>query len=166
MDRLVQIKDEHPLILDTDNHESFDSVRESDDCESSSSYGGGFEVLTRKNDMEKVREGCIEHDFVMKAFLSGWSSSFAKHTQILAIHKNVNSNFTQQAKLESFQIYCDLVAKKCGGNPNVKLAWYGASKDELCEIVSHGFSRKHETVNASSIGVGVRLFPLKFSING
>ncbi|KAK3004628.1 hypothetical protein RJ639_019505 [Escallonia herrerae] len=41
--------------------------------------------------------------------------------------------------------------KKCGGNANLKFAWYGGSKDEISEIIKYGFGHSH--------GCGVYLTP-------
>ena len=58
------------------------------------------------------------------------------------------------------------MAKICGGNPNVKIAWYGSSRDEVTQIISHGFNRcdepKHGIV---TYGVGIYLVA-NFSLDG
>ncbi|KAL2465337.1 putative inactive poly [ADP-ribose] polymerase SRO5 [Abeliophyllum distichum] len=46
--------------------------------------------------------------------------------------------------------------ENCGGSPNVKYAWFGASKNEINSILSHGFGH---SVNTGVYGHGIYLSP-------
>ncbi|KAE9453855.1 hypothetical protein C3L33_14194, partial [Rhododendron williamsianum] len=48
------------------------------------------------------------------------------------------------------------MAKKCGGNGNVKHACYGGSRDEICGIISDGFQRCRQSDHGED-GFGVHL---------
>jgi hypothetical protein len=91
-------------------------------------------------------------------------------TNIIAIHKNnVSSNLTKQARLDSFHIFSKAVSIKCGGDANVRFAWYGGSLDELMNIVSFGFTgcniHVDEDNGGESHGVGISLPSANFSID-
>ncbi|ESR51618.1 hypothetical protein CICLE_v10032827mg [Citrus x clementina] len=110
----------------------------------------------------------MNHYLVKKCFLSGMGP-LAADTRIVALHKNSCSSLIARARLDSFKIFANAVAKKCGGNANIRPAWFGASRDEINEIVCHGFSqcggdgaRKLGPMH----GFGVQLFPINSSING
>ncbi|XP_059639263.1 probable inactive poly [ADP-ribose] polymerase SRO5 [Cornus florida] len=56
---------------------------------------------------------------------------------------------------------------KCDGNANVKVAWFGASKDEIRKIISHGFGYcgKSEPAKSNELfGCGIYLHPKDFSL--
>ncbi|KAE8661514.1 RCD one 2, putative isoform 2 [Hibiscus syriacus] len=63
-----------------------------------------------------------------------------RRTRVVAIHKNSNTSRSWQIRAHSFAVSMKAVSDKCGGGANPKYAWYGASRDEICEIVTHGFS--------------------------
>lgn len=116
--------------------------------------------------MVGVGEESMEHELVKRSFLYGMGL-VSKDTKIVAVHRiNVNSGLTRQAKAKSFRIFSQAVAEKCGGDANIKHAWYGASREEICGIVSHGFSLCGRSGKRDSHGVGVQLFPAKFSTDG
>ncbi|CAK9138613.1 unnamed protein product [Ilex paraguariensis] len=87
----------------------------------------------------KVDEGNRLHHLIKNRLISGLGSQGA-HTRVEAIHRNAYSSYTRRARFHSFQIYSQAIEKKNGGsNVNVKYGWYGGSKDEISEIISHGF---------------------------
>ncbi|XP_061362596.1 probable inactive poly [ADP-ribose] polymerase SRO2 [Gastrolobium bilobum] len=113
-----------------------------------------------------IIEGCEEYQFVKKGFLKGMG--FMGHaTNVMALHKNnVSFSFARQARLDSFKIFSKAVAIKCGGDANVRYAWYGGSLDELTEIVSVGFSTcNNNDDDDESYGDGFSLFSANFSID-
>lgn len=125
-----------------------------------------IEKLTCKGLMNIVEEESEEYEFVKKGFVKGMG--FMGHvTNVMAIHKNnVSSSLVRQARLDSFHIFSKAVSIKCGGDANVKCAWYGGSLDELIEIVSIGFTGCHIHVeDDESHGVGISLFSANFSID-
>ena len=148
--------EEQVSINDESEHvsESISEIDHDDVDQNASPYK--FEDFTQTG-MEIVEEGITEHHAIKKRFLYGMGS-LAKETTVVAIHKKPISNLTVQAKLESFRIFSEAMARKCGGNPNVKIAWYGSSRNEVTQIISHGFSQcdkpKHGVV---TYGVGVHL---------
>ncbi|XP_059303801.1 probable inactive poly [ADP-ribose] polymerase SRO5 [Lycium ferocissimum] len=99
----------------------------------------GSEHQERTTGLMRIDEGDRLHGIISKKLLSGLGC-FESSTQVTAIHKETCSSFTKQAKLQSLVIFSKAVEKKNGGNANVKYAWFGASKDEINNILSHGFS--------------------------
>ncbi|KAH7858255.1 hypothetical protein Vadar_021778 [Vaccinium darrowii] len=122
-----------------------------------------IEFLSR-NGMIRREEGTRENEIIKTRLLKGMGF-FGNDTTVVAIHKNTNSGPTGQARLERFGIFSAAVAEKCGGNANIEHAWYGASKGEICEIISQGFSRIRQP-EEDGFGSGVYLSPLGFAING
>ncbi|KAH7857523.1 hypothetical protein Vadar_013627 [Vaccinium darrowii] len=108
-----------------------------------------------QNGMTKVEEGDRIHQIIKNCMVTGLGND----TKVVAIHRNLNSGPTGQVRLESFRIFREVVANKCGGNANVKHAWYGASRDEIYEIIRHGFCRIYDE-GSDSYGFGVYLSPL------
>ncbi|XP_060669939.1 probable inactive poly [ADP-ribose] polymerase SRO2 [Ziziphus jujuba] len=124
-----------------------------------------FEVFAQIG-MVSVGEGSMEHEETKRSFLLGMGL-VSKDTNIVAINKiKPNFSLTRQAKVKSFQIFSEAVTEKCGGDANIKHAWYGGSRDEICGIVSHGFSSCATNAKQDFHGVGVQLFPVKLSIDG
>ncbi|CAN4086182.1 unnamed protein product [Withania somnifera] len=95
------------------------------------------------------------HGIISNKFLSGLGC-FGTSTQITAIHKETCASFTKQAKLQSLLIHSKAVERKCGGNANVKYAWFGASKEEINNILSYGFSYPS---NNGAYSQAICLFP-------
>jgi hypothetical protein len=116
------------------DHNDLESVS---DCESSVS-GGNNRESRLFHGFIKIYEEEREFQVIKHKFISGLGS-IGLHTQIEGIHKNNHSGFTKQARLQSFLIFARAVEKKCGGNANVKYAWYGSSKQDIRNIVDHGF---------------------------
>lgn len=132
---MYQPRFEHQFAKSTSS--STDDVQ---DPEVSDSESGVVGCNYQENTgLTRIDEGDKVHGVISNKFLSGLGC-FGSSTQITAIHKGICSSFTKQAKLQSFLIFSKAVEKKCGGNANVKYAWFGASKDEINDIFSHGFS--------------------------
>ncbi|XP_060213970.1 probable inactive poly [ADP-ribose] polymerase SRO2 isoform X2 [Lycium barbarum] len=114
--------------------------------------------LLKRNGMIKLKERDKKHDIIESGFLSGMGQ-FAKEVEVVSIHKNSCTTILGQARLEGFRIYSEAMRKKCGGNDNSKYAWFGSSKDEICNIISHGFSTTTEPKFGDCFGIGVYLYP-------
>lgn len=152
---------EEQVSITVDGHEIVDAESDSE----SSHWGPNkFRFLTR-NGMMKVEEEKKEHDMIKKSFVKGMGP-FGKDTSVVGMHTNLHSGIAAQARFETFRIFSEAVANKCGGNANIKYAWYGASKGEICEILSHGFSRCRLPQHSQLFGHGVYLSPANFSIDG
>ncbi|KAG5522205.1 hypothetical protein RHGRI_034400 [Rhododendron griersonianum] len=124
-----------------------------------------FFAFLSQHGMTRTEEGNREHGIIKTCFLKGMGF-FGNDTNVVAIHQNTNSGPTAQARLERFSIFTQAVAEKCGGNANIKHAWYGVSKGEICEILSHGFISRSRQPEEDGYGLGVYLSPLDFAING
>ncbi|KAM3698101.1 hypothetical protein ACB098_06G163400 [Castanea mollissima] len=130
-------------------------------CDETSPFG-----LFTEDVFLQIGEGSLEHGMIMRSFLRGLGS-VAKYTNVVAIHKNCLSTLTRKARLESFKLFSEAVAEKCGGNANIRLGWFGGTRDEILGIVKHGFSHcGRRPVNGQSYGVGVHLASTQFSIDG
>lgn len=155
------MEDQVSIVID--DQEDLTSDFEFDDSASSSFSEFGF--FTR-NGMALLEDGNSEHRIIERSFLKGLGQ-LGKETKVVAIHKNSYSSPIGQARMESFRIFSEAVRRKSSGNnANVKYAWYGASRDEICEIVTHGFGRFRGGENSESCGLGVHLSPANFSIDG
>ena len=76
--------------------------------------------------------------------------------------KNSSSSLTRKARFDSFRLFVEAVAEKCGGNAQERYAWYGGTREELLEFVKHGFSHCGKPVHGQSYGVGVHLASAKY----
>lgn len=118
--------------------------------------------------MTRLEDKGVEHKTVAKSFVSGLGL-LGRDARVVAVHKNWSSDSGKTARAEAFRIFSVAVAAKCGGDANIKFAWYGAPIDEICDIVSHGFTHfshnNNDTDSESSHGVGVHLSPGRFSID-
>ncbi|KAL0003041.1 hypothetical protein SO802_016822 [Lithocarpus litseifolius] len=150
------VESEISLTIDDDEISDSGSV-----CDETSPFG-----LFTEDVFVQIEEGSLEHGMIMRSFLTGMGS-VAKYTNVVAIHKNSLSSLTRKARLESFQLFSEAVAEKCGGNANVRLGWFGGPREEILGIVKHGFSHcGRRPVNGQSYGVGVHLASTQFSIDG
>ncbi|KAL8547508.1 hypothetical protein ACS0TY_007012 [Phlomoides rotata] len=109
------------------------------------------------NNLIRICEGEMVHEIIKKKLESG-SSSSGFEARVEAIHRSDYSGIISRAQLQSFFIYSKAIEMKCGGNGNVKYAWYGAPKCEINEILSHGFG--FSTTNRT-FGQGVHLSPVE-----
>ncbi|XP_065875941.1 probable inactive poly [ADP-ribose] polymerase SRO5 isoform X2 [Euphorbia lathyris] len=107
--------------------------------------------------MTRLFEGDAVHDLIRRKFLSGLGS-LGKHATVVAIHRNTYSDVIGKARTQSFQILTKAVEIKCGGNANVKYAWYGDSRDEICNIMKNGFGSQISN-NSGLYGCGIYLSP-------
>ncbi|XP_058193165.1 probable inactive poly [ADP-ribose] polymerase SRO2 [Rhododendron vialii] len=154
------LEDQVSIVIDDEEVLTSDS-----EFNSASSSFSRFGFFTR-NGMALLEDGNSERRIIERSFLKGLGQ-FGKETKVVAIHKNSYSSPIGQARMESFRIFSEAVKRKSGGNnANVKYAWYGASRGEICEIVTHGFGRFRGGENSESCGLGVHLSPANFSIDG
>ncbi|KAK7389068.1 hypothetical protein VNO78_23900 [Psophocarpus tetragonolobus] len=72
--------------------------------------------------------------------------------QAVTAVRNASSSVMAQARAHSFQVFARAVSQLRDGDANVKSAWYAASsKDEIADILHHGFCHLHSN--------GLRLSP-------
>ncbi|CAN8313071.1 unnamed protein product [Cochlearia groenlandica] len=141
-------------ITDLDNGEIFDPISSDADSSTDSTILLG--------------EGSPEHGVITTCLLSGMGS-LAIDTEIAAVRKNSSQGITTKAKHIAFRIFTEAIARKNGGDPNVKYGWFGGSKDEIQNIFSYGFSSRdvsrsdNDGEDGGSHGVGIHLVPPKFS---
>ncbi|KAG6770551.1 hypothetical protein POTOM_026236 [Populus tomentosa] len=111
----------------------------------------------------KIGEETREYDGVKNTFLTGMKGH-AKDTQVVAIYKNFASTSPMKARFAAFKAFEQVVSQKNGGqgNANVKYGWYSGSKEDISQIISHGFG----WCNGQSHGVGVYLSPTSFLLDG
>ncbi|XP_010498867.1 PREDICTED: probable inactive poly [ADP-ribose] polymerase SRO2 isoform X2 [Camelina sativa] len=159
----VEVEDQ-ASVTKLDNGEIFDSAL-SDDADSSSlSRSGSF---ISSSSLILLDEGNSEHDVIKACLLSGMGF-VSSDTTIVTIRKNTSDGITNRARFLSFRIFTDAVARKRGGDANVKYGWCaGSSKEEIESIVSYGFSNrdvgKFED-DPCSHGVGIHFVPSKCSL--
>lgn len=157
----VEIEDQ-TSVTNLDNGEIFDSI--SDDADSSVSHAGSS---FSSSSLILLGEGNPEHDVIKTCLLSGMGV-VSSDTTIVTISKNSSERgITTRAKFLAFRIFTDAVARKHGGDANVKYGWYAGSRDEIQRIISYGFSNrdvgKFEN-DGGSHGIGIHLVPSKCSL--
>lgn len=107
--------------------------------------------------VHRVETGSKDYEIVKRSFVRGLSN-FRKNIEIVGIHKkNYDWNVIDEARLEVFRVFAAAIARKNGGDPNMKYAWYGGSRDEIREILLYGFRRFEN--RTASFGRGVYLNP-------
>ncbi|XWS69006.1 hypothetical protein CRYUN_Cryun04dG0142500 [Craigia yunnanensis] len=157
-----QIVVEDQVSVTIDNDEISDAMSGSNEVDSGSN---GLEFFV-ENGLAKIHESTLEDSIIRTSLFSGIDQRLVKKTKIVAIHKNLNSSSSGKARAQSFRVFSKAVADKYGADANVKYAWYGASRDEICEIVMHGFSWYHKAAgNRDSYRHCISLSPAKFSFD-
>ncbi|XP_022559012.1 probable inactive poly [ADP-ribose] polymerase SRO2 isoform X2 [Brassica napus] len=143
----VEIEDQSS-VTELDNGEIFDPL--SDDADSSS----GSTIL--------LGQGNQEHDVIKACFLSGLGAAFAGDTTVASVRKNSTEGIATRARYVAFRIFTEAMARKNGGDPNVKYGWYAGSREEIEGIVSYGFSSRE--IDDGSHGIGIHLVASKCSL--
>ncbi|XP_059639203.1 probable inactive poly [ADP-ribose] polymerase SRO2 [Cornus florida] len=135
------------------------------DCESEISGPNGVQSQDFGDGLIRVDEGDRRFAIIQERFFLGWGSLRA-HSRVVAIHKYASSGFTGQARFRSFQNFKEAMENKCDGNANVRLTWYGASKNEIRKIISHGFGYygKSEPKSNELYGRGIYLYQSNWSM--
>ncbi|KAL1222997.1 putative inactive poly [ADP-ribose] polymerase SRO2 [Cardamine amara subsp. amara] len=156
----VEIEDQ-ASVTKLDNGEIFDPL--SDDADSSVSRSRS---VSNTDSVILLREGNQEHEVIKTCLLSGLGT-VSSDTTMVTIRKNSSEGITTRAKYISFRIFTEAMARKHGGDANVKYGWYAGSKEEIERIISFGFSNrevgKFEN-DAGSYGIGIHLVPSKCSL--
>ncbi|KAG9159937.1 hypothetical protein Leryth_005683 [Lithospermum erythrorhizon] len=142
-------------VVDEDDGAVSDSESSSGSC--CSSVGNPKKIVTFDDGLIRVEEGNKEYDTIRLSIVAGLSSS-GLQAQINDVNRVDYSGFRKSAKLQAFEIFVNAVEKSCGGDANVKYAWYGASKNEIMKIVSHGFC---DPPNNGMFGRGLYLSPVE-----
>ncbi|KAG2675858.1 hypothetical protein I3760_12G026400 [Carya illinoinensis] len=107
----------------------------------------------------RLVEGERVYDGIKRRLVLGFASR-GVHVTVVGIHRNGFGGVRGQAISSSFRIYSKAMEEKFGpGNANIKYAWYGASKDEIAHIVSHGFCHCGISRNNGLFVGGVCLSP-------
>lgn len=150
------------LSLGSDHEEDPDVVS---DCESgiSGSPREDKGCAALENGLIRVHEDDRIHEIVRQKLVAGLGN-LGNHTTIEAIHRNAFPSLTKKAKLQAFEIFAKAAEKESGGNANVRYAWFGASKEEINTIVSHGFLPYMINDNDGSYGHGIYLSPDHFPL--
>lgn len=105
-----------------------------------------------------------EHDIIKNSLVRGMGK-LGQHVILVAVRKNLFSGLSGQGRIQSFRIFSEAVSRKTGGNPNLKFAWYGGSKKDISDVISHGFSCVKSPGNGDLYGRGVYLCPAKFPMD-
>lgn len=154
---MEQIEVEGQISLTIDDDEISDSGSVSDETSPPCDPFWGF----KRDGLIEVSEGSPEYQVLRGSFLMGMTP-VAKQTNVVAIHKNSSSSLTRRARFDSFRLFVEAVAEKCGGDAQERFAWFSGTREELLEIVKHGFSHCRKPVHCQSYGVGVHLASAKY----
>ncbi|XAR48066.1 NAD(+) ADP-ribosyltransferase [Bertholletia excelsa] len=131
-----------------------------------SEVDSGFEPLRLFTliGMTRVDEENHEYEKIKACFLKGMGER-GKEINFVAIHRNPYSSLTGQARVKTFRIFSEALAKQRGGGANTRYAWYGGSQEEISQIMKYGFSRCRGTENGESFGSGIYLSSTNFAID-
>lgn len=105
-----------------------------------------------------------ERDVIKNCLVMGMGE-LGQHVKVVAVRKNSFSGLSGQGRLQSFRVFSEAVSRKTGGNSNMKFAWYGGSKKEISDVISHGFASVKPPSNGDLYGRGVYLSPAKFPMD-
>lgn len=142
--------------LDTTYDEDDDSIIS--DCESANSRPAFDPSPSLGEGLISLHEGDKVYDIIKRRLILGLGA-LGRQTELVAIQRNSFPGLTGQARIQSFQIFTKALATKCGGDANVKYAWYSSTKDEICKITHHGFGCYGKPNNNGLYGSGIYLFP-------
>ncbi|KAJ4842931.1 hypothetical protein Tsubulata_026104 [Turnera subulata] len=146
MEQSNEIRD--PVSLVEDNGVVLDSVYEGDHDQFQPFVGSG---------MVRLVDGEADHERVKKAFLVPLDH-YGNDTTIVAIHRNSVSGTAMRARYNMFRYFEKTLSQKNAGSVNLKNSWYGASKEEISEILSYGFNRCSGPIGGDvSNGLGLYL---------
>ncbi|KAJ0047585.1 hypothetical protein Pint_15441 [Pistacia integerrima] len=142
--------------LDTTHDDDDDSVMS--DCESANS-GSAFDPHPSLGEgLISLHEGDKVYDLIKRRLISGLGV-LGTRAEIVGIQRNLFPGIIGQARVQSFQIFAKALARKWGGDANVKYAWYSSTKDEICKIIQHGFGCCGKPDNNGLYGCGIYLCP-------
>ncbi|KAG9140474.1 hypothetical protein Leryth_016201 [Lithospermum erythrorhizon] len=132
-------------------------IQGNDSDEAESSPASSFDPFNifREHGMIRLQEGDLEHDNVVRDVQTSLRRAYGVGVSVLGVHTKGFSGLTARL-IRTFQINVDAVAKKCSGDANVKDAWYGGSKYEICRMVSNGFICKNDGMQ------GIQLSPVQY----
>ncbi|KAK9278922.1 hypothetical protein L1049_028503 [Liquidambar formosana] len=145
-------------VDDLASETSYDQESTVSDCESSINGANNEQSEVLSRGLIRLEEGERPHEIIRRRFVSSLGSLGAR-TTVVAIRRNSCSSVNGQARLQSFQIYSRAMQKKCGGNANIKYAWYATSREGINKILSYGFSHCGLPENNGLYGRGVYLSP-------
>lgn len=161
----VLASDENTSDQESYTHHDYQDSSASD-CESSvipgssssSSSGGGGCENSEFPSMIKVNEDTALFQTIARKLVSGLGGNFRAE----AIHRNLFSGLTCEARFQSFRLFQRALERKNGGDANVKYAWYGGSKHEIHNILAYGFGQM--TQNASGVYLSPADSPFERSV--
>ncbi|KAE9463958.1 hypothetical protein C3L33_04171, partial [Rhododendron williamsianum] len=112
-----------------------------DDYSFSSSVFEEFGIF-KSNGLTRIKEGSKCYEIINGCVAHGGG---LKDKKVAAVHKIPWS--APNGRLEAFCVSSAEMVNKRDGNGNIKHAWYGGLRDELCGIISHGFHRCRQSGN-------------------
>ncbi|XP_021718932.1 probable inactive poly [ADP-ribose] polymerase SRO5 [Chenopodium quinoa] len=142
------------ITVDYDNDSSSVS-----DCESgiTGGTGGGTAAVTSSSSSGDRHRGIFDESLAIElsddersseVIRRRFLSAMEDETEVVSVHRrNWSSDFSAQARVQSFQFHSKGLAAKLGGGVNggdsssaIKFAWYGGSKERIQRILARGFS--------------------------
>ncbi|GMI99736.1 hypothetical protein HRI_003642900 [Hibiscus trionum] len=158
MNRIVE-EDQVSMIMDDEEiSEISDAISGSNETEIVSG-SNCFEHFV-ENGFSKIDQSSLETCIIQTSVAQNLQMD--KRPRVVAVHKNLNTSRSWQIRAHSFRVSAKAVADKCGGDARIRYAWYGASRDEICEIVTHGFSWRSKAAAGSH---SISLSPAKHLID-
>uniref|UniRef100_UPI001CB9491F probable inactive poly [ADP-ribose] polymerase SRO2 n=1 Tax=Erigeron canadensis TaxID=72917 RepID=UPI001CB9491F len=163
MDRVIYSEEQVSVVEDNEEfivrpHDDDDDDSESDsEVSSRSVLGNPRTARNLAGGHKQLEEGDKDYEAVKSSFLiSGFMN-----TRVVGIDKkDYEANVMDEARLKVFKVYVAAVASNNGGDPNLKYGWFGGSRDEIREILLHGFRGRRRCDNTTlSYGRGVCLSP-------
>ncbi|GKE00185.1 hypothetical protein Tco_1388168 [Tanacetum coccineum] len=91
--------------------------------------------------VDRLEGGNHDYDILKRSFVGGTKKS-GKNINVVGIHKkNYDKSVMDVASFDTFKVYASAVASKNSGEANIRYGWYGGSRDEIFEVLKHGFRR-------------------------
>uniref|UniRef100_A0A7N0TE12 PARP catalytic domain-containing protein n=1 Tax=Kalanchoe fedtschenkoi TaxID=63787 RepID=A0A7N0TE12_KALFE len=115
----------------------------------------------------RVEPESLEFSVVVGSFLSALGAARTGAKVVDVYRCGDSESVGSRARMDAFRIHVEAVARKRGGNANVKQGWYGGSRDEIGAIVAHGFSgfKVATPSNGGAWGRGVHLSAAKHALD-
>ncbi|KAK9060252.1 hypothetical protein SSX86_020956 [Deinandra increscens subsp. villosa] len=152
MNQRVEYEDQASVILVDDEIAKPGSESESDEPGRSR-----FDDIFNSDELkvQRLEKGSNEYEILEKSFVGG-----RKRIKIAGIHRKRYDcgGVMDEARMAVFRVFAAAVASRNGGDANMRFGWYGGgSREEIREIMMHGFRRFQN--RGSPYGGGIHLSP-------
>ncbi|KAI3779377.1 hypothetical protein L2E82_09093 [Cichorium intybus] len=136
MDQLIQFQVQESIPIEEDEINKGDSDSESNNEAAVPSYWQSA-IFRKKNQLmvQRVKKRSSDYVNLRRGFVNG-TRNFEKHIDVVGIYKkNYEWSVMDDAREEAFRVFTAAVARRNGGDLNIKYGWYGGSREQIREIL-------------------------------